>query len=95
MNCLIRFKHFNIIYFKMDEISLYLSKETIEKRKYLQDFFIRMEILKLNNKKIDAYKIGMEEDHNFWSELYEDDPLPEEKCSRKYVKIGKEYQANI
>ena len=46
----------------MDEITFYLSKETIEKRKYLQDFFIRMEILKLNNKKIDVYKIGMEED---------------------------------
>jgi len=54
-----------------------------------------MEILKLNNKKIDLYKIGMEEDPKFWSELYEDYPLQEEKCSRKYVKIGKEYQANI
>ena len=79
----------------MDEISLYLSKETNEKRKYLQDFFIRMEILKLNNKKIDVYKIGMDEDPKFWSELYEDDPLPEEKCPHKYIKIGKEYQANI
>ena len=79
----------------MDEITLYLSKETIEKRKYLQDFFIRMEILKLNNKKIDVYKIGMQEDPNFWSELYEDYPLQEEKYSRKHIKIGKEYQANI
>lgn len=79
----------------MNEISLYLSKETIEKRKYLQDFFIRMEILKLNNKKIDVYKIGMQEDPKFWRELYEDDYLPEEKCSRKYINIGKEYQANI
>ena len=79
----------------MDEITLYLSKETMEKRKYLQDFFIRMEILKLNNKKINVYKIGMEEDPKFWCELYEDYPLQEEKCSRKHIKIGKEYQANI
>ena len=79
----------------MDEISLYLSKETIEKRKYLTDFFNRMGILKLNNKKIDVYKIGMQEDPKFWSELYEDDPLPEEKCPRKYIRIGKKYQANI
>lgn len=73
----------------------YLNNLKIEKRKYLQDFFIRMEILKLNNKKIDVYKIGMEEDPKFWCELYEDYPLQEEKCSRKYVKIGKECQVDI
>ncbi len=79
----------------MDELTFYLSKETIEKRKYLQDFFIRMEILKLNNKKIDVYKIGMKEDPKFWSELYEDYPLPEKKCSRKYINIGNKYQVSI
>ena len=73
----------------------YLNNLKIKKRKYLQDFFIRMEILKLNNKKIDVYKISMEEDPKFWCELYEDYPLQEEKCSRKYVKIGKECQVDI
>jgi hypothetical protein len=37
----------------------------------------------------------MKEDPKFWSELYEDDKLPEEKCNRKCVNIGKEYQTNI
>lgn len=79
----------------MDSISLYLSIETIEKRQYLIDFFNRIDNLKLNNKKVNAYKIGMEEDSKFWSELYEDYNLPEEKCKRKYIRIGKEFQATI
>ena len=79
----------------MDSISLYLSIETIEKRKYLIDFFNKIENLKLNNQKVDAYKIGMEEDPKFWSELYEDDILPEEKCKRKYIRIGEQFQVNI
>ena len=79
----------------MDEISLFLSKETIEKRNYLRKFFEKIEKMKLDNKKIDAYKIGMAEDSKFWGELYEDDFLPEEKCIRKYVRIGSEYQVNV
>lgn len=34
----------------------------------------------------------MIENPNFWGELYEDDKLPEEKCKRKYIRIGPEYQ---
>ena len=79
----------------MDDISLFLSIETIEKRQYLIDFFKRIEILKQKNKYIDAYKIGMVEDQKFWSELYDDDKLPEEKCNIKCVNIGKEYQVDI
>ena len=37
----------------------------------------------------------MQENPKFWSELYEDDPLPEEKCPRKYIRVGKQYQVNI
>jgi hypothetical protein len=79
----------------MDDISLYISKDTIEKKKYLTDFFKRIEVLKVGNKHIDAYKIGMNEEPKFWSELYDDYPLPEEKCDRKYIRVGAEYQAKI
>ena len=37
----------------------------------------------------------MEEDPKFWSELYEDDNLPEEKCNRKHIRIGEQFQVNI
>ena len=61
----------------MDDISLFLSKETVEKRKYLKDFFKKIELSKkLNknttNKKVSAYTIGMAEDRKVWEELYED-----------------------
>lgn len=79
----------------MDDISVYISIETIEKRQYIIDFFKRIEILKQKNKYVNVYRIGMEEDQKFWSELYEDDKLPEEKCKRKYINIGEEYQADI
>ena len=79
----------------MDEISLYLSKETTSQRKYLKDFHKKIELLKLQNNKVDAYKLGMTENYKFWSEMYEDDKLPEENCSRTYIRIGKEYQADI
>lgn len=78
-----------------DDISLYISKETIEKREYLIDFYNRIDIMKSNGIKVDAYKIGMNETPKFWSELYEDDKLPEEKCIRVKPRIGKEYQINI
>ena len=61
----------------MDEISLFLSEETIEKGIILESSLKKIEKMKLDNKKIDAYKIGMAEDSKFWGELYEDDFLPE------------------
>ena len=83
----------NII--NMDEISLYISKDTIDQRKYLKEFFKKLELLKSQNNKVDAYKLGMTENYNFWSEMYEDDKLPKKMPSRTYIKIGKEYQADI
>ena len=63
----------------MDEISLFLSKETIEKGIILESSLKKIEKMKLDNKKIDAYKIGMAEDSKFWGELYEDDFYPKRK----------------
>ena len=51
--------------------------------------------MKSDGIKVDAYKIGMRENPNFWGELYEDDKLPEEKCKRKFIRIGQEYQINL
>ena len=79
----------------MDDISLYISKETKEQREYLIDFYNRIDSMKSDGIKVDAYKIGMKENPNFWGELYEDDKLPEEKCKRKFIRIGQEYQINI
>ena len=79
----------------MDDISLYISKETKDKREYLINFSDRIESMKSEGIKIDAYKIGMKEDPNFWIEMYENDKLPEEKCNRKFIRIGKDYQINI
>ena len=42
-----------------------------------------------------VYQLGMKEEPNFWGELYEDDPLPEEKCPRKYIRVGPEFQVDI
>lgn len=79
----------------MDDISLFISLETTEKRKYLLDFFKRVKTLKKENNNIDVYQLGMKEEPNFWGELYEDDPLPEEKCHRKYIRVGPEFQVDI
>ena len=79
----------------MDDISLYISKETKEKRAYLINFHNEIECMKSNGIIVDAYKIGMNDNPYFWGELYEDDKLPEEKCKRKFVRIGQEYQINI
>ena len=37
----------------------------------------------------------MAEDRKFWGELYEDYKLPEEKCPRKHIRIGSEYQVKL
>ena len=79
----------------MDDISLFISLETTEKRKYLIDFFKRVRTLKKENNNIDVYQLGMQEHPNFWGELYEDDPLPEEKCPRKYILVEPEFQVDI
>lgn len=79
----------------MDDISLFISLETTEKRKYLIEFFKRVKALKKENQIVDVYQLGMKEQPNFWRELYEDDPLPEEKCPRKYIRIGPEFQVDI
>ena len=79
----------------MNDISLFLSKDTVAKRKYLFDFFNRVSLSKLNGIRVNVYKMGMLEDSKFWSELYEDYPLPEEKCQPKNIRIGNQYQANI
>ena len=79
----------------MDEIMLYISKETKEKREYLRNFCNRIESMKSEGVKVDVYKLGMSEEPNFWREMYEDYKLPEEKCDRKFIKIGKEHQTEI
>ena len=79
----------------MDDISLFISLETIEKRKYLIEFFKRVKVLKKENHNIDVYQLGMKEKPNFWGELYEDDSLHEEKCPRKYIRIGPKFQVAI
>ena len=79
----------------MDDISLFISLETTEKRKYLIDFFKKVRFLKKKNKNVDVYHLGMKDNPNFWAELYENDPLPEEKCPRKYIRVGPEFQVDI
>ena len=79
----------------MNDIALFICKETKEQREYLTNFFKRMENLKNNGSIIDVYKIGMKENPKFWSELYDDYTLPEEKCKRKYIRLGPEYQVKI
>ena len=79
----------------MDDISLFISLETTEKRKYLNEFFKKVNVLKKENQNIDVYQLGMKENPNFWAELYEDDPLPEEKCPQKYIRVGPEFQVDI
>lgn len=79
----------------MDEIKLYLSFETKEKRQYLKNFYKKVDDIKLLGEKVDVYNMGMEDDYKFWNELYEDYKLEEEKCERKKINIGKNYQVNI
>ena len=50
----------------MDDMSLYISKETKEYREYLIDFYNRIDSMKSDGIKVDAYKIGMNEKPNFW-----------------------------
>ena len=79
----------------MDDISVYISKETVKNRKYLINFFERIKELKKKNKIVDVYGIGIKENFNFWSEIYEDNKLLEENCDRKHVRIGPEYQIDL
>ena len=74
----------------MDTISNFISKQTIEKRKYLKEFFIILENLKKINSKLDVYNYSINDDYNFWNELYEDYVLIEKK-----PRIGKEHQVKI
>ena len=78
----------------MDGILLYLSKDTIDRRKYLKSFFKLVEVIKENTKKIDVYKYGLEDDYNFWIEMYDYSKLPEEKTKIK-PNIGIEFQVKI
>ena len=79
----------------MDEIKLYLSLETKEKRKYLKNFYKKVKDIKLLGEKVDVYNMGLNDDYKFWNELYEVYKLPEEICKRNYIRIGEEYQINL
>ena len=79
----------------MDGILLYLSKDTIDRRKYLKSFFKLVEVIKENTKKFDVYKYGLEDDYNFWIEMYDDSKLAEEKPKRKKPNIGIEFQVKL
>lgn len=79
----------------MDPFLVYSQKDTIEKRKYLINFFKKIDDEKKINLVVDVYNKGLDEYYNFWSQIYEDYLLPEEKCKKKKIRIGKNYQANI
>ena len=74
----------------MDPISNFIQKQTIEKRKYLKEFFIIVENLKKINSKLKVYNYSINDDYNFWNELYEVYVLIEKK-----PRIRKEHQVKI
>tara|TARA_B100000674_G_scaffold466711_1_gene450952 strand:+ start:215 stop:457 length:243 start_codon:yes stop_codon:yes gene_type:complete len=79
----------------MNSIALYISKDTIEKRKYLIDFHNKLEKEKLQNKKIDVYNLSLNDNYKFWNDIYDDYKLEEDKCNKKIPRIGIQYQVSI
>jgi hypothetical protein len=71
------------------------AKNTKKDRKYLIDFYKRVEIIKSKDGKIDLYNFGLKDNRRFWEEMYDDEPIPEEKCFPKKPQIGKLHQAEI
>lgn len=67
------------------EIKLMVSKETVEIRNKLQEIFVN-EIDKPNFKLLPK---------SFWDDMFDESRLTEEKCPRKYPKVGSAYQAKI
>ena len=53
----------------MNSIALYISKDTIEKRKYLIDFHNKLEKEKLQNKKIDVYNLSLNDNYKFLDDI--------------------------
>ena len=41
---------------------------------------------------VDVYNKGLDEDYNFWSQIYDDYPLPEEKCEKKKLELVKTFK---
>ena len=63
------------------------AKFTIQIREYLKKF-------NLENKEIDKYIKGLNDDYTFWDNIYTDKKIEENLLGKKKIRIGEKYQIN-
>lgn len=79
-----------------EKMMIALSKDTTIKRQYLIEFNKRMENRINTRGSKDHYITGIKENNLFWSDIYDDSPLPENGYMPNIKpRIGTRYQAII